>query len=62
MLSIANEVDQLILHCICFVCDTNMYFSNMGRPSNMRQKLEQEKAETADVSWVTSGPTRCVRS
>ena len=23
-----NEVDPLIFHCICFVCDTNMYFSN----------------------------------
>ena len=23
-----NEVDPLIFHCICFVCDTNMYFPN----------------------------------
>ena len=28
MLSIANEVDPLIFLCVCFVCDTNMYFSN----------------------------------
>ena len=28
MLSIANEVDTLIFRCICFVCDTNMCFSN----------------------------------
>ena len=28
MLSIANEVDPLIFHYVCFVCDTNMYFSN----------------------------------
>ena len=28
MLSIANEVDSLIFCCVCFVCDTNMYFSN----------------------------------
>ena len=27
MLSIANEVDSLIYRCVCFVCDTNMYFS-----------------------------------
>ena len=27
MLSIANEVDPLIFWCICFVCNTNMYFS-----------------------------------
>ena len=26
MLSIANEVDPLIFRCICFVCNTNMYF------------------------------------
>ena len=62
MLSIANEVDPLIFHCVSFVYDANMCFSNMGRPSNMRQKLEQEKAETADVSRVAGGPTRCARS
>ena len=28
MLLIANEVDSLIFHCVCFVCNTNMYFSN----------------------------------
>jgi len=28
MLSIANEVDPLIFCCVCFVCNTNMYFSN----------------------------------
>ena len=28
MLLIANEVDPLIFRCVCFVCDTNMYFSN----------------------------------
>ena len=28
MLSITNEVDPLIFRCVCFVCDTNMYFSN----------------------------------
>ena len=27
MLSIANEVDPLIFRCVCFVCNTNMYFS-----------------------------------
>ena len=29
MLSIANEVNMLIFHCICLVYDTNMYFSNI---------------------------------
>ena len=29
MLSIAKEVDSLIFCCVCFVCDTNMYFSNI---------------------------------
>ena len=28
MLSIANEVDLLIFCCVCFVCNTNIYFSN----------------------------------
>ena len=28
MLSIANEVDSFIFRYVCFVCDTNMYFSN----------------------------------
>ena len=28
MLSIANEGDMLIFHCVCFVCDTNMCFTN----------------------------------
>ena len=28
MLLIANEIDLLIFRCVCFVCDTNMYFSN----------------------------------
>ena len=28
MLSITNEVDPLFFHCVCFVCDTNMCFSN----------------------------------
>ena len=23
-----NEVDSLIFHCVCFVCDTNMHFFN----------------------------------
>ena len=27
MLSIANEVDSLMFRCVCFVYDTNMYFS-----------------------------------
>ena len=27
MLLIANEVDPLIFHCVYFICDTNMYFS-----------------------------------
>ena len=26
MLSIVNEVDPLIFRCICFICNTNMYF------------------------------------
>ena len=30
MLSIVNEVDPLIFCCVCFVCNTNMCFSNMG--------------------------------
>ena len=34
MLLIANEVDLLIFYCVCFVCDTNMYFSNMKIDKN----------------------------
>ena len=29
MLSITNEVDPLIFCYVCFVCNTNMYFSNI---------------------------------
>ena len=32
MLSIANEIDPLIFYCVCFVWDTNMYFSNKKSP------------------------------
>ena len=40
MLSIANEVDPLIFRCVCFVCDTNMYFSNIGDLELKLQKVE----------------------
>jgi len=30
VLSIANEVDSLIFHCVCFVCDTNYVFPTLG--------------------------------
>ena len=36
MLSIANEVDPLILHCVCFVWDTNMFFSNNWYQSSLQ--------------------------
>ena len=30
MLSIVNEVDPLIFCCVCFICDTNISFSNIS--------------------------------
>ena len=35
MLSIANGVDPLIFHCVCLVCDTNMYFSTNWYQSSL---------------------------
>ena len=40
MLSIVNEVDPLIFHCVCFVCDTNMCFSNS---INIRKGFKQRQ-------------------
>ena len=39
MLSIANEIDSLIFHCVCFVCDTNMYFSNNWYQSGLQFRI-----------------------
>ena len=39
MLSIANEVDPLIFHCVCFVQDTNMYFSNNCYKSGLQFQI-----------------------
>ena len=39
MLSIVNEVDPLIFCRICFVCDTNMYFSNKWYQSGLQFRI-----------------------
>ena len=39
MLSIANEVDPLILCYVCFVCDTNMYFSFNWYQSSLQFRI-----------------------
>ena len=39
MLSIANEVDLLIFRCVCFVCDTNMCFSNNWYQSGLQFRI-----------------------
>ena len=39
MLSIANEVDLSIFHCVCFVCDTNMHFSNNWYQSDLQFQI-----------------------
>ena len=39
MLSIANEIDSLIFRCVCFVCDTKMYFSNNWYQSNLQFQI-----------------------
>ena len=39
MLSIANEVDLLIFRCVCFVCDTNIYFSNNWYQSGFQFRI-----------------------
>jgi len=36
MLSITNEVDLLIFCYICFVCDTNLYFSIITLTTNVK--------------------------
>ena len=45
-----------------FLGTTRSIESESGKPSNMLQKLDQEKAKIANVSRVADGPTRCVRS
>ena len=39
MLSSANEVDPLIFCCVCFVCDTNIYFSNIWYQSGLQFRI-----------------------
>ena len=36
MLSIANEVDPLIFRCVCFVCNTDIYFSSNWYQSDLQ--------------------------
>ena len=38
MLSITNEVDPLIFCCVCFVCYTNMFFSNTRNVAQARSR------------------------
>jgi len=47
MLLIANEVDLLIFYCICFVCSTNMYFSN----NNLGQSITLQKRSRSGTQW-----------
>ena len=39
MLSIANEVNPLIFHCVCFVCNTNMCFSYNWYQSGLQFRI-----------------------
>ena len=39
MLSIVNEVDLLIFRYVCFVFDTNMYFSNNWYQSGLQFRI-----------------------
>ena len=39
MLLITNEVDPLIFYCICFVSDTNMYFSIKWYQSGLQFRI-----------------------
>ena len=44
MLSIANEVNPLIFYCICFVCNTNMYFFQYQPHSTHKPKTSEQKS------------------
>ena len=39
MLSIANEVDPLIFHCICFVCYKHIFFQHKYLSLSVQQSL-----------------------
>ena len=50
MLLIANEVNSLIFHCVCFVCDTNMYLSNTCFPPSSYFHPWKERPRQYDYS------------
>ena len=56
MLSIVNEVDPLIFHCVCFVCDTNMCFSNTHYPQNCKETF-RKKTLTKHLRVIDCKPT-----
>ena len=47
MLSIVNEVDPLIFHCVCFVCNTNLSFSNSRNTPAYAILIKKEKKRKA---------------
>ena len=49
MLSIVNKIDPLIFRCVCFVCDTNMYFSNTEK------SIGESGATTGGLGKATEG-------
>ena len=52
MLLIANDVDLLIFCCVCFVCDTNMYFSNMEiDKNNVNDNAYTQRVEEKLLYW-----------
>ena len=59
MLLIANEVDPLIFRCICFVCDTNMYFSNRTKPCLPTiSSRPRRKSKLYSRIWVRQNPKK----
>ena len=45
MLSIANEVNPLIFRRVCFMCDTDIYFSNTSMKGRLSLEREFSKEE-----------------
>ena len=48
MLSIANEVDPLIFHCICFVCYKHIFFQHKYLSLSVQQSLNFLQQQSVD--------------
>ena len=59
MLSIKNEIDPLIFRYVCFVCDTNMNFSNKTKPSLPTISFRPwRKPKPYGRIWVSQNPKK----